>query len=295
MNVIGPIIAATGAALRMTMVFLFASQAVAQLPFARIDSVYPPSGQIGTEIEVTLTGPELVESTALLFDTDKITATKIEAKKFRVTLGADCPPGLHDVRAIGPTGISTPAIFVAGDTPEALDSADNHSRAKAQDITPPCAVAGVFDSETLDIYRFPAQAGQALAITCLAQLIDSPANPTIVVRDPAGREIARALNTHDRDAALEFTPAADGAYFVEVFDHLFAGSPQHIYRLSVADASRSNYPLPRAPASSTIPDQEGLPMITESEPNDTFAQAQRISLPCAISGTQLDHDWFEFQ
>ncbi len=280
--------------LRMTLVFLLGSEAVAQLPFARIDSVYPPSGQIGTEVEVTLTGPELANSTALLFDTDKITATKVEAKKFRVALGADCPPGLHDVRAIGPTGISTPTTFFVGDTPEALDSGDNHSRAKAQEITPPCAVSGVFDSEAFDVYRFSAKAGQALAINCLAQLIDSPANPTIVLRDPAGREIARALNTHDRDAALEFTPAANGEYFVEVFDHLFAGSPQHIYRLAIADGSRSNSPLPRTPASCTIPNQEGLPMIAESEPNDTFAQAQKISVPCVISGTQLDQDWFEF-
>lgn len=272
-----------------------AERACAQLPFARIDGVFPPSARLASETEVVLSGPELENAAELIFDTEKIVATKLGPRKFRLTVAADCAPGLHDLRAIGPTGISTPRAFLTDQLPEALDAGDNHAPDKAQIIEAPGAVSGVFEADAVDRYRFAAKAGRRLALACIAQAIDSPANPTLLVRDVAHREIARAMNTRDRDAFLEFTPAADGEYFAEVYDHLFAGGPQHIYRLSITDAPETNSWRLRTPASATIPDTIDAPAVAEIEPNDTPAQAQKIPIPCVINGPNLDRDWFEFQ
>ncbi len=266
---------------------LLLTSASAQLPVARFDTVFPRSGRAGTEIEIALTGPDLADLTALAFDAPGFTATKIDALKFRVAIAPDCAPGLHELRAIGRHGISTPATFIVGDAPEFLDPGTNHSRATALAVPLPASINGIADADQIDAYKFPAKAGERVPIACAAQALGSPGNPTIVIRAADGRELARATNTQDRDAALDFTPLANGDYFVEVFDHLYAGSPQHIYRLTLGSA----LPPSRAPA--TLPDTSDLSPIAESEPNDSPAQAQKLALPCVVSGA-LDREWFTF-
>ena len=254
---------------RFVALAAFASTAHAQLPVARFDTVFPHSGKAGTEVEIAVTGPDLTDLTTLAFDAPGFTATKIDALKFRVAIAPDCALGPHELRAIGRYGISTPATFIVGDAPEVLDPANNHARATALAVPVPVSINGLADFGQIDVYKFPAKAGGTIAIAVAAQSLDSQMNPTLVIRDAAGREIARALNTRDRDAAMEFTPPADGEYFVEVFDHLFSGGAQFPYRLTLATAPNAGSQLPsaNAPATATLPDCSGLPAIAETEPD----------------------------
>ena len=269
--------------------------ASAQLPVARFDTVFPHSGKAGTEIEIAVTGPDLNDLTTLAFDAPGFTATKIDALKFRVAIAPDCAPGPHELRAIGRYGISTPATFIVGDAPEVLDPANNHARAAALAVPVPVSINGLADFGQIDVYKFPAKAAGTIALAVAAQSLDSSMNPTLVIRDAAGREVARALNTRDRDAAIEFTPPADGEYFAEVFDHLFSGGVQFPYRLTLTSAPNAGSKLPPAnfPATATLPDTAGLSPIAEIEPNDASSQAQRLALPCIVSGV-LDREWFTF-
>ena len=273
----------------------FASLAHAQLPVARFDTVFPHSGKAGTEVEIAVTGPDLADLTTLAFDAPGFTATKIDALKFRVAIAPDCALGPHELRAVGRYGISTPATFIVGDAPEVLDPANNHARATAFAVPVPVSINGLADNAQIDVYKFTAKAGGIIAIAVAAQSLDSPMNPALVIRDAAGHEVARALNTRDRDAALEFTPPADGEYFAEVFDHLFSGGVQFPYRLTLATTQNAGSQLPPAnsPATATLPDCSGFPAVAESEPNDSPAQAQKLALPCVVSGV-LDREWFTF-
>ena len=268
--------------------FMLAS-ASAQLPVARFDTVFPRSGKAGSEIEIAVTGPDLADLTTLAFDAPGFTATKIDALKFRIAIAPDCAPGPHELRAIGRHGISTPATFIVGDAPEFLDPGTNHSGATALAVPVPASINGIADADQIDTYKFPAKAGERVAIACAAQALGSPGNPTIVIRAADGRELSRATNTQDRDAALNFTPPSDGEFFAEVFDRLYAGSPQHVYRLTFGSA----LPPSRAPATAALPDIAGIPSIAETEPNDLPAQAQKLTLPCVVTGV-LDREWFTF-
>ena len=267
----------------------------AQLPVARFDTVFPHSGKAGTEVEIAVTGPDLTDLTALAFDAPGFTATKIDALKFRVAIAPDCALGPHELRAIGRYGISTPATFIVGDAPEVLDPANNHARATALAVPVPSSINGLADFGQIDVYKFPAKAGGTISIAVAAQSLDSSMNPTLVIRDAAGREVSRAVNTRDRDAAIEFNPPTDADYFVEVFDHLFSGGAQFPYRLTLTTTPNAGSQLPPAnsPAAATLPDTAGLSPNAEIEPTDAPAQAQKLALPCVVSGV-LDREWFTF-
>jgi hypothetical protein len=114
-----------------------------QIPIPRIVSALPCGAQVGTAVEVTVSGTDLDDATELLFSHPKIAAEivpeeKPEAKakepkkrggrrrgggtpakvKFLVTVPADVPVGQYDVRLVNRFGVSNPRAFVVGDRPE---------------------------------------------------------------------------------------------------------------------------------------------------------------------------------
>src|SRR5205814_4712194 len=98
------------AALSVVSALLAERPALAQLPQARLNAVFPAGGQRGTSIDLTLAGgTDLDEASALYFSHPGITAAQktqmVEgqpqpvAGTFTVTIAADVPIGVYDVRA----------------------------------------------------------------------------------------------------------------------------------------------------------------------------------------------------
>ena len=54
--------------------------------------------------------------------------------KFKVTIGADVPLGIHDVRLVNKWGVSNARAFVVGDLPEVLEKEPNNDVEQAQRI-----------------------------------------------------------------------------------------------------------------------------------------------------------------
>ncbi|MGH7224401.1 MAG: hypothetical protein ACRELF_14320, partial [Gemmataceae bacterium] len=121
------------------------------LPAPRLMTVMPPGGKIGSSLEVTFTGTDLEEPQQLLFSHPGIKAeplanpeppAKPDPKKpkprrrrgmgkpvvsrFKVTLAANVPLGIHDVRFVNKWGVSNPRAFVAGDLIEVLEKESNN-------------------------------------------------------------------------------------------------------------------------------------------------------------------------
>ncbi|MHA3771200.1 PPC domain-containing protein [Verrucomicrobiota bacterium sgz303538] len=266
--------------------------AFAQLPTPRVDSSFPLGARAGSEVEVTLAGSDLADLSTLVFDTPGLTAAKVDGQKFRVNVAADCVLGLHEMRAVGRYGISTPRPFVVGDSPEFLDSGKNHTRETAMSIPAVAVVEGQADSEQRDVYKLTLSKGQAIHIACVACALDSPMDPIVTVADANGTTLARGDDERDRDAQFAFQAPADGDYFLVVHDKLFAGSAAHLYQLSLA-STPSIIPL-RQPTSAPDFNTAGGKEILETEPNDNPATAQLIDLPADVHGT-FDNDWFSFK
>src|SRR4051794_2206027 len=91
------------------------SCALADLPVARLTSVFPPGAKQGSSVEVTAAGQDLEDLTSLRFSDARISAKTGSAPgKFLVTVGAETPVGIYDVRVVGRYGVSNPRAFVVG-------------------------------------------------------------------------------------------------------------------------------------------------------------------------------------
>src|SRR5688500_304498 len=125
------------------MAVLGLSVAQAQLPVARLLTISPPGGPIGTPFEVSISGTDLDEVSELRFaDTNLSAMLKTnsatgfsEPNKFLVTISSNALVGVTEVRAVGRFGISNPRAFVIGPWPEAADKGGNLAASTATDIT----------------------------------------------------------------------------------------------------------------------------------------------------------------
>ncbi|HWA98423.1 MAG TPA: PPC domain-containing protein [Pirellulales bacterium] len=233
--------------------------AVAQLPAAQLYSLVPPGGRQGTEFTVRVAdGVDLDDLRQLVFSHPGIVAKLKPAEplleglppepstEFVVTIAAEVPIGVYDVRVVGRYGISNPRAFAVGDLPEVTETADNHSQAKAMPVPMNSLVNGFTEPSNVDYFRVDAQAGRRVLIEAWAARLDSRLDATLVLYDSAGRELLRDRNTGDRDPLLDFTAPADGAYVVAIQDAVYAGGVDYFYRLVVQNGPYLDFALPLA-------------------------------------------------
>lgn len=226
------------------------------LPQTRVYAVFPAGGQRGTPVPVTVAnGADLDEATRLIFSHPGITAVPktqpVEGKEvpvanqFVVTIAADVPVGTYDVRAAGKFGVSNPRAFVVGDRPEVLETEPNNELAKAQVVTTGTVVNGRSDGGTdLDFYKFTATANQRVLVDVRARRLDSRMSPVVEILDANGRKLLLSRHSLRRDALADFTPTADGEYFIKVYDSVYGGSADHPYRLSLHAGPHIDFVLP---------------------------------------------------
>lgn len=281
-----------------------AANAVAQsviLPTPRLLTVTPMGGQAGTTVEVALTGEVLEDVTELLFSTPKISAkAKADAANtFLVTIAPDAPVGVHDARFVGRLGVSAARAFSVGKLPEVVRTKPNTTLESALELRVNSICNATTSARAVDYYSFNASQGQRLVIECATIGVDSKLTPVLIVADAQGRDLV----VNRTSGLLDFTAPAAGKFHVKVHSLTFKGGAEQFYRLAVQDVP-AGAPVPRQPgiravnAFSWNPAVDfGIAKTTEAEPNNEAKQAQKISLPCDLSGAffpAADVDTFEF-
>jgi len=236
----------------------FPGLALAQLPQPRLYTVQPAGVQLGTTVEVSLTGDDLEEITALLFDHPGLTAAPKMAdvdgqpqpvdRFFLVTAAADVPVGPHEVRCKGLWGVSNARRFYVGVRPQVNEVEPNNALDKALPLTIGTAIMGKMDGGAdVDLFKFTATTGQRLVIDCEADIIDSRLKSNIEVYDGRGRRrLAAARGDGSRDPVLVFDVPADGEYLLKLNDGAFRGGNEYFYRLDVHQAPYIAFVYPPA-------------------------------------------------
>ncbi|MBI3877650.1 MAG: PPC domain-containing protein [Verrucomicrobia bacterium] len=282
----------------------FAQQVI--LPTPRLLTTMPMGGQTGTTVEVSITGEELDDVTELLFSTPKVTAKpklaangEAEANKFVVTIATDAPVGVHDARFVSRLGVSSARAFTVGKLAEVTRMKSNASLETALDLKPNSVCNAVMTARAVDFYSFAGEKGKRVVVECATAGIDSKLTPVLIVADAEGRD----LLVNRTSGLLDFTPPADGRYFIKIHSLTFKGGPEHFYRLALQEVA-ANAPVLRQPATRSVSSFSwnpaadfGIAKTTEAEPNNEHAQAQKITLPCDIAGSfypAADVDTFEF-
>lgn len=276
------------------------------LPAPRLLTTMPMGGQVGSTLEVTITGENIDDADLLSFSHPDLTAKPAVddsgqpvANRFVVSIADDCPPGLHEARVMTRLGVSSSRIFNVGTLPEVTRRKPNTTLETAMPIEVGSVCNAVMSRQAVDHYSFEARQGQRIVIDCGADGIDSKLKAVLIVADADGND----LQVERRGGAIDFTAPADGTYIVKVHDLTFNGGPHYFYRLVLQEAAEGEL-VPRLPSTRTVSSASwppvGLPEQApqqEAEPNDEHAQAQQITLPCDISGSfspAADVDTFEF-
>ena len=241
---------------------LFAYSATAQppasaVPLPRLFTVYPAGGKAGTSVEISWTGADTEEPQGFYFSHPGFKAEPVippppppldpkkpaakpappqPVSKFKVSIAADTPPGVYDVRLVNKWGISNPRAFVVGDLPEVAEKEPNDDVPQSQRVEINTVINGVIASPIdVDYFVFAGKKGQRVLIQCLAASIDSRLLPGLELYDSAGRQLAIGRYYRDQDALVDCTLPRDGDYTVRLteFTHT-QGSPEHFYRLKIS-------------------------------------------------------------
>jgi hypothetical protein len=229
-----------------------------------IDAIFPPVLEPGKPTMATIYGRNLpggqpdptavVDGHVLEKLATTITAPADPAAANRLTYSGWLSPvasGLDgfEYRVKNAVGASNPFLLTLARNPVVLHNDANNTLATAQEVTPPCEIAGRFNKvHDRDWYSFIAKKGDVYNLEVLSDRLGAPTLTFLVVHDAAQKllyespddikdSFSNKFFTHSEDPApYRFTAPADGKYFVQVGGHLtdaLAG-PRHFYRLRIA-------------------------------------------------------------
>ncbi len=248
---------ATG--LVFALLILAASRLEAQLPQPQLNSIYPPGGKAGDEVEVQITGKDLEEAQQLIFSHQGISATPKMTEpddvlpeprpvdnQFIVKIDSNVPAGIYEVSAVGRYGISNTRAFAVSKVDQLLATGDHGSREKAMEVPVGATVFATVNRDQINYYKIQAKKGQRVLVECCAERIDSQLDGSLRLYGPDGRELRTVHNTEHSDPVLDFEAEQDGQYTIGVHDFVYNGGSSHFYRLSVSSSPWIDFVFPPA-------------------------------------------------
>ena len=228
-----------------------------------IDAIYPAVLEPGKATPVTIYGRNLPggqpDPTAVVDEhvLDKISATitapSDPAAVSRLTFSGHVAPvasGLDgfEYRVKNDAGSSNPFLLTFARSPVVLDNGANDTVETAQEVAPPCEIAGRVEKiGDRDWYAFTAKKGDAYNIEVLSDRLGAPTLMYLVVRDAAKTTLyespqenldsfsSKFFTRTEDPAPYKFTAPADGKFFVKVGSQLadtLAG-PRQFYRVRI--------------------------------------------------------------
>ena len=221
---------------------VFAASAGAVAPVLNLTE--PSGAKRGTTLEVRLRGDRLADAEEILLYRPGIRVEEMTSKagrelKVRLRIEPDCALGEHFLRVRTATGVSALRMFFVGPFDAVEEREPNDKAASAQKIALNTTVQGTLAAEDEDWFAVEAVAGQRISAEVEgARLGRTMLDPVLVLRDPAGRVLAKSDDTPllGHDSHLSVVAAAAGTYTIQLRDAVYSGV--HAYRLHVGEFPR---------------------------------------------------------
>ena len=216
-----------------------------QLPSALLDSIHPPSGTWGAEIELTVKGKYLDDAKSLLFSDPSLKAVlkkdetgEVVPNVFTLKVPKGLAVGRYTVAVGGGKfGLSNEKSFVINDLPEISLGELPDSMDSAKEIKFGHTAIGYPKVSRYGWMRVALKANQKIVIESEGNQIDSKFSPCLAVFDQAGRK----LKSSTRSDVLVFKPKQEAEYFLRVHDFLFKGGAEYLFRISVTTRPRIRF------------------------------------------------------
>ena len=231
---------------------MMATQALGELPTARMTAIFPMGCRIGAEAELQVHGSDLDGARGLLFSDPGISAevTNAGERKFKVQVAGGVPAGVYEVRFDGALGLTNPRPFVVSSLAEVRSPAGNTTRETAAAIGNNSVVNGIAVSRQSVWFKVTATRGQRLLLRVSAAALDSRLNPVMLLRDGAGERLARGSDA----GLIDYTAAADGDCLIQIHDATYGGGTEHFFRLENSSGPHVDFVSP--PVVSSFTDTE---------------------------------------
>ena len=227
------------------VVSLFSSNARCQYLKPRLDTISPPVATVGSSFELLIGGEAIDETSQLVFSAPGFSsvATMVPAGRFRalptpkprtfqVRVGAEVPPGVYSLRAVGRYGISNARRFEVAALPvRKIEASAN--RSSASQFEPNETIWGAAQAGAFLFHRITLTKGMDYLLEVHGHRIDSQLAPLVRVIDPHGKEIAEWGSNLPTDLAEPFTPTETGEYVIAIADQVYEGGPRQYYALSI--------------------------------------------------------------
>jgi len=169
----------------------------------------------------------------------------LEEVTLHVKLGTDAKPGERELRLVTPQGMSSPIWFMVGQFPE-------YREVEPNDITPnsqvhvelPAVINGQIMPGDVDRFAFKARKGARLVasasarelIPYIADAVPGWFQAVLALYDENGREVAYAGEYGWRqDPVLFCEIPRDGQYVLEIWDAIYRGREDFVYRITVGE------------------------------------------------------------
>jgi hypothetical protein len=254
-------------------VFLLPVSAIAQLP-PFIGYMYPPGGQAGQTIEVTLgsydwtpdmqvfvrderirleivgePGPVIVPEPPYWFGKKaRRTPYKLPREtKAKLTIPENVPPGVYKWQAANANGATACGRFAVTKAPIQLDST-----ATVIETLPICVCGQIKLVREVDRFQFVAPKEGLVKCALTAASIGSPLRAIVELRDAGGKIVAEAADTAGADLLLSFLARAGESYTAAVYDLDFCGDRSFVYQLTIALESQVAQAVVTQPSDAAI-------------------------------------------
>lgn len=254
----------------------------------------PAGGQVGTELDVTITGSRLADAQEVMLYDPGISIVKLEPAadgnsiKARFKIEPTCRLGEHRLRIRTAGGITDMRSFRVGPYPSVAEVEPNSDFSKPQPIAMNVTVEGVVENEDVDYFVVEAKKGQRInaeveGIRLGITLFD----PYVAILNEKRFELAASDDTALllQDAVAGIIAPEDGKYIIQVRETSYGGSGACRYRLHVG-----GYPRPRAifPAGGKAGDE--IPIAFIGDVKGRFEQKIKIPASQELFGLIAEQD-----
>ncbi len=164
----------------------------------------------------------------------------------RVKIDANATTGKHDLRLLGPNGLSNPIAFMVGTLPEISETEPNNrpEQAAAAPVMLPAVINGRILPGDVDCFAFDARKNMKLTVAVaareltpyLADAVPGWFQAVATLLGPDGREVAYTGGFSYRpDPLLCVNIPADGRYVLKVHDSIYRGREDFVYRATLGE------------------------------------------------------------
>lgn len=226
----------------------------AQIPAPALNSISRTAAKVGETFDLNVFSAQ-TEVRSLYFSHPGITWSAktsppdpfsteptIVDGQFAVTVAADVPPSLYQVRVAGRHGVTNPRSFLVS----SVDCEVVIPSHLPQEPTNLLLGRMMFAKSTpaeVDHYKLQVNEGQSIQIQIIAQQLDSRMIGQVKLYDHEGRLVASQRGTDAVDPIIKTDSLPAGEYGLWVHDFLFRGGDDFHYQLLAQDSNSGIEPI----------------------------------------------------